>query len=581
MPTLNWNRHRILTVIVALICFATLFKAMVDLWRIFSPVANGALDMDATIYFIVGRGILNGLRPYVDLFESKPPEMFLLTALSLITTGTQWIATAADILAKLSLPVLLAAYAASKVWRSGSHKTVLWLCSTAFLIGVLITLYLDERVGAVQTETFGTFFACLYLLHIAWNDSTRWPSTLARSLLLMCAIGMKEPFVLTVFAGALLLARDIKQFWHSFVIPLMIAAVLGLIGLWVLGYWHSYFGIYLPAMLGERVTNSPVEPLFVRSFSIEKVLYNLTIVYSAWGFGIVVACLWVLFPLWKACRANLFELLLIITGSALGFFVLRFTWVLAVFFRAAYLAHANVWMNFVYIKFAEYLILLLGFFLVLFFQSRQKLARHTLVAMAATLPISAAVGVAGYPLQHWAFACPFYFVLALVFISYAATEKPKVISGIMSGMIIFVVILFGPSKEHLHKLNLDIQNSAKVNADIAHQFDGLLDACGIGQYAGFGVFKELAFSKHSPIGPIFVPEFHKYLGEDHPLFTITYQNIEKNAEVLVLKKGSTPFGVFSTLVSQFTDKPPACAQKYLPIDDLNILFRMSAHANQP
>jgi hypothetical protein len=44
---------------------------------------------DYLLYTVVGRGILNGLTPYIDLFESKPPGMFLLAAVSLLVSGIE------------------------------------------------------------------------------------------------------------------------------------------------------------------------------------------------------------------------------------------------------------------------------------------------------------------------------------------------------------------------------------------------------------------------------------------------------------------------------------------------------------
>src|SRR4051794_25138269 len=42
---------------------------------------------DSAIYFTIGRGIVHGLVPYRDLFETKPPGVFLLAALSLLISG--------------------------------------------------------------------------------------------------------------------------------------------------------------------------------------------------------------------------------------------------------------------------------------------------------------------------------------------------------------------------------------------------------------------------------------------------------------------------------------------------------------
>jgi len=577
-PAARDYRHILLFTGVAVLCIAAMIKATADLGRVLSLEATGALDFDTLIYFTVARGILNGLKPYVDLFESKPPGMFLLAALSLLTTQGPWLATVLDIGVKLSLPAMLVAFAASEGRKSGSANSLLWLCSTAFLLGATLTQFLVDRVGAVQTEGFGAFLLCLYALHVVWNDSRGWTPTLVRSLLLMLAIGLKEPFVFAAFSAALLTARDMRDFWRAFVLPLLIAGVLGLVALCILGYAHAYLAIYLPAMVGKRITNNPVEPLFVRSFSVAKVLYNVTIAYRTWGFGALIGALWVLYPLWRARRADLIGLLLVLSGSVLAFLVLRFTWVLSVFFHGAYLAHLNLFVTFVYLKTAEYFALLAAFLAVLHFQRKRGLAWFTLVGMAATLPVSATVGIAGYALQHWAFACASFFALALAFVRYATAEKVKTVSGVVWAIVVVAVLVFRPWPERLTRLRDDLQqHSAKANAEVVRRFDNLLDTCGIQRYAGIEVHQELAFARHSPIGPLFIQKAHEYLGQDHPLFLTTYRNM-LDAEVLVLRKDSTPYGVFSRLLDQFNDKPPACAQGYLPIGDLDIRFRTQSEA---
>jgi hypothetical protein len=571
-----WSRdgRRILRAGVLIALAIALLKGSWDLGRPLSLEARGALDFDTLIYFIVGRGILNGLKPYADLFESKPPGMFLVTALSLAVTGGPWLATALDIAGKLSLPVMLAVFAASEARRNGAGRNVLPLCCTAFLMGTMISIFLVDRVGAVQTEGFGSFFACGYLLHVAWRESKGWRPIVLRSLLLTGAIGMKEPFLLAVVGSVVLVARDWRDCWRAFIVPLAVAAAIGLVGLWVAGYADGYLSTYLPAMLGKRITSNPAEPLFVRSFSVAKVLYNVTAAYGTWGFGVTLASLWVLYPLWRVRRTDLVGLVLILVGSALGFFVLRFTYVLAVVFHAAHLLGIKVWVPFVYAKVGEYAGLTVTFLAVLHFQRRRGIAGHTLTAMAATLPISAGVGVAGYALQHWAFACPFYFALALAFIRYAARERIWVISGTISGMVVATLLLFGPSQDRVRFLERDVRNhSERANAETVGQFDALLDACHVVRYAGLDVHEALAFSKHSPMGPLFIQRAHQYLGEDHPLFSATYRNMEDDAQILVMKEGDTPWGRFAALASEFADEPPACAEGRLPIRGLDIRFR--------
>src|SRR3990167_5617355 len=118
------------------------------------PVARGAMDSDTLLYFIVGRGVLNGLAPYADLFESKPPGMFLLAAISLWSTHGEWLAVALECTILVLIPLLIVAFA----WRvtkseEGVDRFVIMSLSAG--IGLLLSLYLLERAGTVEAESFG------------------------------------------------------------------------------------------------------------------------------------------------------------------------------------------------------------------------------------------------------------------------------------------------------------------------------------------------------------------------------------------------------------------------------------------
>ena len=57
-------------------------KAFVDLSNRVNYELKGPLTWDSPIYLALGRGITNGFKPYIDLFETKPPGIFLISALS-------------------------------------------------------------------------------------------------------------------------------------------------------------------------------------------------------------------------------------------------------------------------------------------------------------------------------------------------------------------------------------------------------------------------------------------------------------------------------------------------------------------
>jgi hypothetical protein len=49
--------------------------------------AHTVYNVDTPLYWTIGHGILKGLVPYRDLYETKPPGIFLVSALSYLVTG--------------------------------------------------------------------------------------------------------------------------------------------------------------------------------------------------------------------------------------------------------------------------------------------------------------------------------------------------------------------------------------------------------------------------------------------------------------------------------------------------------------
>lgn len=66
-----------------LVTVASLAALAWNSWRVLQAPISG----DAILYFGMGRGLLNDLHLWTDLFETKPPIVFWLSALSLRLTG--------------------------------------------------------------------------------------------------------------------------------------------------------------------------------------------------------------------------------------------------------------------------------------------------------------------------------------------------------------------------------------------------------------------------------------------------------------------------------------------------------------
>lgn len=232
------------------LCLKTGYELLLRAWY----EASGPITADTSIYLAVGRGILNGLLPYRDLFETKPPGIFLLSALSLRLFDSAALGSMLEAYIVLTFPilVLLAARPIARHWTPAIRRTVEVL---SFVFGALLSLYLAERAGEYQVESFGAYFATLAIVIIATEKRPSALRTGALSGMMLCAIGMKEPFLLTIVASALLLtAERPRALWHSLVFPLLIATVVGVVALLLLGYLRPFLSIYLPEILGKHIS---------------------------------------------------------------------------------------------------------------------------------------------------------------------------------------------------------------------------------------------------------------------------------------------------------------------------------------
>lgn len=214
---------------------------------------QGPYNGDSPLFWAMGRGILNGLVPYRDLFETKPPGIFLLSSFSLLFGNDGRLEALLQALTFLLMPVTLA-LAAMRMHRgvTASAEALLALVSIAF--GIMLALYSGERAGEFQPESFGALMICCYAAVIAWDPR---PPGIRRivlaSVFLASAIGIKEPFMLAGLAAALVLAQHPRDIIRSFVYPALIAGGAGILALAALGYLEPYLTIYLPEMMGRHI----------------------------------------------------------------------------------------------------------------------------------------------------------------------------------------------------------------------------------------------------------------------------------------------------------------------------------------
>jgi hypothetical protein len=245
----KWAREGADRVFLAVSAVVLAVLAVHDLWLRLKYEAQGPATPDTAIYAAVGRGIVNHVPLYTGLFETKPPIIFLLFALSWKTVGSWALVTdlqVAVILAVFVTPALLV------LRERGSVQDLPGKLALALLGGASLALYTAMRSGEIQVESFGAA-ALLPWVWVCYRHPDRPPPlTWGRFLLGSASVALatmtKEPLVLAAIAVGLINART-RRDYAEFAAMLGCAGLLTVVALWVTGTLHAYLYIYLPQML--------------------------------------------------------------------------------------------------------------------------------------------------------------------------------------------------------------------------------------------------------------------------------------------------------------------------------------------
>jgi hypothetical protein len=128
------------------------FVALALMWP---GVAFGP-DHDASVFLTVGAGITDGKTPYADLWDHKPPGMYLVDAIATLLPGQPWAAVwVVSILA---------------VMLTGWHLWMLTSAGIALLATALLASYPAAQGGGL-TETLATLCAAAATY---WAVKDRW-----------------------------------------------------------------------------------------------------------------------------------------------------------------------------------------------------------------------------------------------------------------------------------------------------------------------------------------------------------------------------------------------------------------------
>lgn len=569
--------RRVGLLILFLIVGLVALKVGIDLMRMLLLVSTSPVNGDANGYATVARAMLNGFRPYVEMELTKPPGIFLLLAASLAFTGSEILATWAQMATYVLFPLLCVFFAFSVCHRPWSLQAWI-LIGAAFITGTLLVLYTEERGGALEPEGFGYFFSMVYAVLLLRTGLRSRVSIAAASLMLLCSIGMKEPFLFVNLAIALLLTPSWRDFPRTFILPLVIAGVAGVLVLFFLGLLGPYLTVQLPNMVTFRVQEmnewNPMwlRPLRTRRIFADLVEFNPTGRFTGW----LVVFLWLSAPLllfqkerrsllvivtWLAVFGSLFlaDLLyfvLYVKGNvpqmSIALVSSHYVWIVltaAAFGSLAIFRWALIpWVFFVFS------LLYITFFVI-------------------------GVGIAYHP-NFFAFAVPVHGALLLLWIrSVAVREAPHLLTASILALVIVGGVLYRQNPRHINDFPKLTAGNAATSREYADRLDVLLDGCDIDRYVLVGSGgREFSFAKHSPWGPIVGVNVHKFFTANNPYVIQSLRNVTDHARIIIYEEAELAtrpvlLSAWSVIQERFTEEIPDCAKPHMPFYDLHVLFR--------
>ncbi|MEI6603022.1 MAG: hypothetical protein WCL54_06005 [Clostridia bacterium] len=502
-----------------LISLTSLVSLFFIIWLILKITPHMALELalsynwDTPVYWIMGRSIMNGLLPYVDMFEIKGPGIFFITYFSFLTSGGPWVGNLINFIALLFVGLSPIGVLLSQAKKFGLKAVNFIAYPIALIAGGLLMIYTGDLAGQIQTESYGAGFACIYLMIIAsldaekvkWNNKYLWIS----SLFLIMSVAMKEPFVLLCFAGALLFCTGIKQVIKLFVLPLVYAASIGSIFMLATGMFLPYVNDYILYILTKHVGR--YGSIWNRAFAFDKVFDEV----------------------WK--YNNLLLALILVS------------FILAVVFQFLFAKRNTIW-YFIFntIKFVP----------------------------IAVFPVLAVAFGGEFYGHHFAFAVPVYIALVMFVLREIAVkekirkEKIAVFRNFIRQYALVCLLLFSFAIVYFiapYSINSTqsacLNNNDTIRAD-AKRVDDLLEKMGESRYLYLGmngpVFPGL--TTHSPQGPVFMQDPRWFSGDQSEFFIKNLTTEIQNTKLVVVQI-SNEKAIFGTvrdyLYENFTEKPPA------------------------
>ncbi len=227
--------------------WAAVLAAAIGAWQVgqgaWAFLQPNAVTWDVGLYWAMGRGLLNHLTLYADLFENKPPAIAIVSALSLWLHDDGLTGRLLGAASLLAFPIAFAGFAAWRAPRGGRFAlTILGL-----LAGLLWSAFQMQKGGPWQVEPFGALFALMYVVTL-FSPLSGWSRVAVLTATIFGAAGFKEPFLFSCAAAALLWAERPRDLLRNFFVPTAIAVAIGAFCLALLGLIGPYLEYYLSAL---------------------------------------------------------------------------------------------------------------------------------------------------------------------------------------------------------------------------------------------------------------------------------------------------------------------------------------------
>lgn len=586
----------LVTWIVAVIALAALAKlSVID---IHIPIFD-----DEILYTAMGRGILNGLHMWKDLFETKPPVIFWISGFSIFVTGSDRlyrILMLSGLFGMTATLGLLPFFIRSTFCRSLRSL----YAAIGVLIGSILSIYVLIRGNGFQTETFGVLPSAIAIIAFlkAKEDDRRLVYEIIAGLCFGFLSLLKEPFTITFVLALLLLTHNRKDL-YSLIRIILIGGIAALVTLLCAGLFSDYFSIYLPEMLGGRVPSrlmyhdyrddtfhfASASP-FLRGLYVRQLLDLFLRGGQYWGLGIAIALLGMDYifsfspkskRLWWPCAGVVLSVLAVVAMDRI------FTMVQVL----ALLSQIPFGNQFFQMKIVELLAIIggmavLGF--LLFFYAKE-LIKPVAMIICGIYIVTFVIALGVFFDQHLIFAIP---VLIALIASFSMSERTGYLAKIVPcsivislGLNLYPMLVFGQTA--LAKIKADTLVTRPLEQQQAKLIDNLLSNCRIDRYmlADEALANLQGLTTHSPFQLSYGlsrAQDRQFFGKLQPANLYLHAKlIEDWSHVQVVfvserKDWIFPFPttIKATFDSEFTEKKPLCAANGLvPTAGIRVFFR--------